>query len=442
MNYDLAREVIGCLDVSGSSRVHAERLSSFNARDWNRTLRWLDESGLALLLWRRLEVLGAVGVLPAEMRAALERNLRDHRRRITEMAREFDSINRAFESAGVEYVALKGFALIPEYCPCASLRTTYDYDYLVYPAELKRACKALEIAHYRLEPGSEGEPLVYHHRNSSPHRPVSRDDLYSDDFPRTVEMHAQFWNPDELKIGLDFQGDFLARRELRHLTAKQLGVGESELCSGLRFWALRQEDELLFQLLHAFRHILQDWCRLVSLLDIAWFVDRRSSDTSFWESFLERLRPCPALREIAGLILSLSAQLFRASLPAMVAADTARTARAATSLWIDRYGFESALSNFARNKFSLLLHREFVADASVWQGIEHRRLFPLHRPNRAADAGTRDLRARVAAGWKQSVYVLRRVHHHALGYARYRLERLRWERMFEGDDPAAAPPRA
>ena len=116
--------------------------------------------------------------------------------------------------------------------------------------------------------------------------------------------------------------------------------------------------------------------------------------------------------------------------------------RNASALWIGRDGFESALGNFSRNKFSLLLYREFVGDVSAWETIERRRLFPLHQPNRAARAFTPTLRDRVAADWKQSLYVVRRLRHHVLGAARYRLERLRWERMLAKSGRAAAPPPA
>jgi hypothetical protein len=440
MNHALAREVIGCLRVSGSTRAHAERLSGYGLRDWTRTLRWLDEAGLTLLLWQRLKQLGAASVLPAPLSAAFERNLGDHRRRIAEMAAEFDDINRAFENAGVEYVALKGFALIPEYCSLASLRTTYDYDYLVRPNELERACRTIEAAHYLVQPGSADQPLVYFHDARPPCSPRSREDLYSGSFPRTVELHPVLWNPEELKIWLDLRGDFFAHKRLRHLTGKQLDVGCQQPSSELTFWALGGEDELLFQLLHAFRHILQDWCRLASLLDIASFVQRRASDARFWENFLARIRSCPLLREIAGLVLSLSTRLFRASLPEAVSVEAVRPLRSAVALWVDRYGLESALDNFSGNKFSLLLYRKFVADVATWRAIERGRLFPIHRPNRAAEASTRGLTARLAAAWKQSVYVSQRLHHHVLGAARYRIERPRWERMFVGDRQAAAPP--
>lgn len=440
MNYLLAREVIGCLRVSGSSRENAERLSTFSLRDWKRTLRWLDEAGLTLLLWRRLKEQGAASVLPAPLSATFERNLCDHRRRIAEMAAEFDDINRIFENAGVEYVALKGFALIPEYCPFASLRTTYDYDYLVRPGELERACRALEASHYCFQPGSAHQPLVYFHGARPPRSPLSRDDLYSGSFPRTIELHEVLWNPEELKIRLDLRGDFFARKRLRHLSSEQLDVECRQPLSEPTFWALCEEDELLFQLLHAFRHILQDWCRLASLLDVAWFVQRRSTDACFWESFLERVRHCPPLREIAGVVLALSTRLFGATLPAAATAEAVRNLRSTVTLWLDRYGLESAVNNFSGNKFSLLLHREFVADVSTWRAIERGRLFPLHRPNRAAEPSTRHLAARLTAAWKQGVYVGQRLHHHVLGAARYRLERPRWERMFADDHQAGAPP--
>ena len=432
MNHTLAREVIGCLRVSGSTRAHAERLSNYGLRDWKRTLRWLDEAGLALLLWRRLKELGAASILPAQLGVAFERNLRDHRRRIAEMATEFNAINSAFENAGVEYAALKGFALIPDYCPFASLRTTYDYDYLVRPDKAERACRALEAAHYHLRPERADEPLEYFHEARPPRSPLNRDDLYSGSFPRTVDLHRLFWNSDELQIRLDCREGFLARKRFRRLTIEQLDVEYPQPFSELRFWALCDEDELLFQLLHAFRHILQDWCRLASLLDVAWFVQRRSSDVRFWKIFLERIRHSPPLREIAGLVLSLSTQLFGASLPEAVTVETVGSLRGTIALWVDRYGLESAVSNFSGNKFNLLLYREFIADDSAWRTIERRRLFPLHRPNQAAEVSTRRLAARLAAAWKQGVYVARRSHHHVLGAARYRLERPRWKRLLAG----------
>lgn len=441
MNRELAHEIIGCLRISGSPRTHEERLLNFGLREWMQTLGWLDEAGLALVLWRRLQQLGVAGALPGQLAPIFARNLHDHRQRISEMVAEFETINRAFDAAGIEYAALKGFALIPEYCPVASLRTTYDYDYFVRPGCLKRACQALEGIDYHSQPDDVSNCLVWFHASRPPRSPRSRDDLYSCRFPRTVELHSQLWDPEELKIRLRLSADPLASRQLRRLGAVHLDADHSELRSDLSFWALCEEDELVFQLLHAFRHILQDWCRLASLFDVAGFLEHRFSDFGFWQRFLDRVQSSPPLEEIAGVVFLLSTRLFGAALPEAVAAATSDKLPNQVVLWLDRYGYESAVTNFSTNKFGLLLHREFVSDKSIWRTIERRRLFPLHRPNQAAKGSAPGLATRFAAGWKQGVYVARRLRHHLVGAAQYRFELSRWERMpTQGRRAGARPP--
>lgn len=430
MNRELPREIVACLRLSGSPGDHLKRLSSFSWSEWKRTLRWLDESGLALPFWRRVEEQGAEARFPGQLSAALRRNLLDHRRRITAMAEELDSINRAFNAAGVEYAVLKGLALIPDYCPLASTRTTYDYDYLVRPQRLREAGRTLEAIGYRCQPEEAGQPAVYFDEGRPPRSPVCRDDLYSADFPRTVELHSSLWNPEELRVPLDFSVNPLTRRRERALSIEQLDMEWSQqIGPSLRFWALCEEDELLFQLLHAFRHLLQDWCRLASLFEVAWFVEHRSGDVAFWWRFLSQVEPHPALREISGVVLGLSEHLFGATLPRAVAAETTERLSSPVALWLRRYGYRSALDNFSGNKFSLLLHREFVRDTSAWRAVQRHRLLPFHRPNRAVHTPSRDPGKRLAAKWSQGVYVVRRLEHHTLGAVRYGLEWLRWRHL-------------
>ena len=430
MNRELAREIIACLRLSGSPKDRLNRLSSFTWDEWRRTLQWLDESGLALPFWQRMHEQGTEALLPKELSTALRRNMQDHRRRIRAMAEDVDSIHQAFDEAGIKYALLKGFAMIPEYCPVASARTTYDYDYLVAVSCLREAERALEEIGYRSQPPVAGQPSVYFHEARPPRSPLSRDDLYSAGFPRTLELHSAPWNPEELKIPLDLSANWLARRKTRTLSMEQLDMERSQrIRSGLRFSVLSEEDELLFQLLHAFRHILQDWCRLASLFDIAWFVEHRTGDTAFWQRFLDQVEPCPALRQISGVALALSERLFGATLARTVAAETTECLPSPIALWLRRYGYRSALDNFSSNKFSLLLYREFVRDASAWRAIQRRRLLPLHQPNRAAYTSSRAAGDRLAAKWSQSVYVARRLKHHALGAVRYGLEWLRWRHV-------------
>src|SRR5256885_1559231 len=121
MNYALARSIVGSLRVTGSCEEPLVKLIKFGRLDWQRTLPWLADSGLALYFLKRASHSDLHDALPAQIRDHLRRNLANNRRRIAEMKTEFGSLNLYFKAAGVEYVVLKGFALVPDYCPDASL---------------------------------------------------------------------------------------------------------------------------------------------------------------------------------------------------------------------------------------------------------------------------------------------------------------------------------
>jgi hypothetical protein len=256
---------------------------------------------------------------------------------------------------------------------------------------------------------------VYVHSSRTPYIPSRREDLYSANLHRSVEIHTRLWEPDALKIPLPLPDDFLARKRLRNW-------------QGHRYYSLSEEDELLFQVLHAFRHILECWCRLYTFLEIAHFLERRQSDLAFWQRFADRISVSPRLPEMAGVVSSLAARLFGAPIPATIDAWVPRNMRHRLLLWVNRYGCDSALANFTGNKYSLLLYREFVPDDATWREIRRRRLFPLHRPNRAAGGPTAGLSARITAISKQVTYVARRLSHHVIAAAQYAWASIQWER--------------
>ncbi|HEV2494477.1 MAG TPA: nucleotidyltransferase family protein [Terriglobia bacterium] len=420
MKQSLAGEVVNFLGVS-SSGPHLEtpsRWSTLGYREWERVLDWLDLSGLALLFWNRLTGLRAAGAVPAEIGGELTRSLDEHRRRITAMTAEFSTINECFENAGIRYAALKGFALIPDYCPDSVLRTTYDYDYLVSPLDVCRAEQGLAAAGWVRKKERVDHPLVYFRAACPVWTPIGRDDLYSPSFPRTIELHHHLWESG-LGISADLPQDMLASARMRS--------GQ-----GLRFSVLAEEDELMCQVLHAFRHILYNWCRLCSLHDIAYFLENHASDAALWERFSNRISGREPLPEIAGVVFLLAAELFGASIPSRIRAETVETLPSALALWVERYGRRSALDNFSRNKFGLFLHREFVHDPAVWRQVRRKLLFPMQRPNQAAVAASRQLSDRLGAAWKQSLYSVKRVLHHLKAALYYGWESHRWQRLRAG----------
>lgn len=425
MNPAFASEIVECLHVSGPAAVDVSRLPA-SRHQWERTLEWLDHSGIALLFWHRLKELGKDSEIPSELGKRLERNLADHQLRVAEMLAEFDSINQCFEGAGLRYAAMKGLALAADYCPDVFRRTTYDYDYLLPRQSIDNAERALKEAGYVRKEDPEEHPMIYCLAARPPYTPRSRDDLYSKAFPRTVELHYLFWDADAVKIPLSLCADPTAQLERRRIRVLSNDGGLSSTGKPVQFYALSEDDDLIFQVLHAFRHILRDWCRLCSLLDIAYFLDRRASDTAFWEQFLERLKPNRELAEIVGVVFSLAAGLFRATIPAPVFTDLVRGLRRPLVAWIERYGQDSALRNFSDNKFSLFLHREFVHDDATWREIRRTRLFPVKRPNHAVHPADSSQHGRLSRAWKQGRYVSQRMRHHLLATMQYGLEAPRW----------------
>ncbi len=415
MNRSFARAITGYLTVSHCPRERLKNLASVGQGDWQHGLEWLDQTGLALRLWDRLKASGAQGAVPPGITVRLEQNMADHSSRVAAMAEEFDSINHAFEAAGIDHVVLKGFALAPEYTPDARLRPAYDYDYLVQPASLERVSHALGSAGYIQRRERVDHPIVYVHASRPPRIPSRREDLYSANLHRSVEIHTRLWEPEALKIPLPLPDNFLARKRLRNWQSH---------C----YYSLSEEDELLFQVLHAFRHILECWCRLYTFLEIAHFLERRQSDLAFWQRFADRISVSPRLPEMAAVVFSLAARLFGAPIPAPIDAGVLHNLRHPLLLWVNRYGCDSALANFTGNKYSLLLHREFVPDDAAWREIRTRRLFPLHRPNRVGGGPTPGISARIRALSKQISYVARRLSHHVIAAAQYEWASIQWER--------------
>jgi len=132
---------------------------------------------------------------------------------------------------------------------------------------------------------------------------------------------------------------------------------------------------------------------------------------------------------MAGVVFSLAARLFGAPIPATIDAGVLHNMRHPLLLWVNRYGCDSARANFTGNKYSLLLYREFVPDDAAWREIRRRRLFPLHRPNRAGGGPTPGISARITAVSKQINYVARRLSHHVIAAAQYEWASIQWQRI-------------
>ncbi len=182
--------------------------------------------------------------------------------------------------------------------------------------------------------------------------------FYSSKLERSVEVHLRLWERDEDKIDIQLPGDLFERSVQRHW-------------DGFAYVALSDEDCLVFQVLHAFRHLLRNWCRLSIFLEISYFLNQRFSDSAFWARFADRIENMRWAPEATAIVFGLSEHLFGASIPPQIQPSLTTPLYPALKLWNERYGRKSALTNFRNDKSSLFLYREFVDDASAWSGIWH-----------------------------------------------------------------------
>lgn len=404
--------ILDQLSLTGEE-VGIGRWTSFSEREWIRALAWLDLSGLAIYFLDQMHSAGGFDVLPASIRWGLERRREDNRLRTVEIVRELGTLSSSFESASARYAVLKGLALAGDYYPDPAFRTQYDHDFLLDPKDLDVAASVLGDAGYKPRGGGCPSVVVYRRPEPRIRFPATSTGLYSPRLDRSVEIHLTLWEEDEDRVRIMLPTDFLDRSVPRRW-------------DGIGFIALSDEDSLLFQVLHAFRHILRNWCRLSIFLEIGHFLKARSSDTEFWSSFAERIEGIRWAREASLLIFTLAERVFRAQMPDDVRAMLSTNLSPALNLWIDRYGHRAALSNFNRDKSSLFLHREFVDIPSHWAAIRRRRLLPVHRPHRPPAVVFQRGFSSTGKFLMESTHAVRRLKFHSLAGVRYALEYPRW----------------
>jgi hypothetical protein len=386
---------------------------SFDNREWDQALSWLDQAGLALYFRHSLKTNSRMGAVPDHVRTGLDRREADNCLRATDAACEIRTLCESFAGSGVRYAVLKGISLIPDYCPDSTLRTQYDHDILLDPASLEHAEAILRTAGYTRRTVTGSQCIVYRPPQQDVRFTGDCEARYSPMLRRPVELHLVLWERSEEKIDINLPGDFLERATLRR-------------CRDFEYVALCDEDCLLFQILHAFRHILRNWCRLSVFLEIAHFLKERASGEAFWERFIKRIDALQWAPEATLVVLSLAGSLFGVPIPQKLQVRLNSHLSPALHLWIEMYGKRAAVSNFSRDKCSLFLHREFVEDAAAWGTIWRRRLFPVRRPHRPPAIVFQRGFSHSGKLWMESVHAFRRLRFHGIAGLRYFCGYPRW----------------
>ena len=409
-------EIVGFLSYSPDHSERLNAIAKFKPRQWTYVLQWLHDAGLAFYFRQKLQDENALYVVPPILLTGLERTFASNRVRNADMFRRFDSINRKFTDAGVRYSAIKGFSLIPLFCPDASFRYQADLDYLVDSQSLSAARRILLEAGYSSKDSHSSKEWIFVIPGGQPSR---GDQQYSPHAPHAVELHTEIWDSHLHRLP-----------PLPNLFS--VVQARTHQWNGFTFPGQTDEDAFLLQVLHACRHLFTQWIRLSCLSEIGYFLNRRASDGELWSGIEQRVGDSAALREFVVIVTEMTARLFAAPVPALVQSWGLRI-RPGARIWIEHYARNWALgglpvyelSLFPRTKLALFLHQQYKSGSPARESKNPNKP-PSDRLSRIASSIKKQPFIVLNRSWRKRHHFMRRTMFYALAELRYLCEIPRW----------------
>jgi hypothetical protein len=411
-----AEAIVRFLSFSSASRDSAPQIEKFTRRQWEHVQLWLDDAGLAFYFLERLKNTNSTAIIPPSVLSRWERNFAANQARVDHMSLRFKDINQRFDDRGVRYEVVKGFSLVPEFCPYSSLRYQADLDYLVADESLPEAKRILADAGYDSRDSFSGKESIFVTPGAKP----SRGDFpYLPHAPHAVELHTDIWDSE--------------MHELRPIP-KLFSVGQAKMrhWNGLSFPAQTDEDAFLLQVLHACRHLFTQWIRVSNLLEIAYFLNRRRSDTDVWDRAEKRVGENAIVKEFVVIVVELAARLFSVPVPGLVQDWGARIDRQ-SRVWIEHYGRNWLLcelpvygfSLFPQSKLVLFLQQQYRS-VPVKARPKNNDRSPASRFSRIISSLRFKPALLLNREWRKRHLLVRRSVFYALAQARYICEIPRW----------------
>ncbi|MBT9332358.1 nucleotidyltransferase family protein [Paracidobacterium acidisoli] len=339
-------------------------LAGLKQAEWQRNLRWLDRSGLALPLASCLEKGNSEIPIPPEVADALLLRLADNEKRMESILCIFRETLSALNAAEVRYCCVKGFTLIPECFHHIRERHQVDLDFLIDPGDVKRAVSAMETAGYPLlEARSSGEL-----RFSRPRKKHLGVNAWLYQMPETIsiELHTQVWEPEPGAVNLTPPENFL-----NHTVPHEV--------SGVSLQCLSPSYQFVYLVLHIFRHLASSWVRLLSVYEVSMLLRKWQAEKDRWEEISVLMESNQNLSSACALIIEIARRIFDVEPPQLLAEFCRRSLSAESTRWLGRHLESWAFTDPPGNKLALLVQGQFFHDRSIWHQYLLQRLFPRHK---------------------------------------------------------------
>jgi hypothetical protein len=408
MNRQLAEAVIATFKEA-PTEFHYDRLVKFDYSAWVGLYSWLDASGLAIYFLDRIYALRLTAAVPDRVLHRLEDNAADNRERSVSMLEEFVRINIEFQAAGLSYVNLKGFTLVPDACSDAALRCQLDLDFLVDRNDVPCCEKILERQGYVLAGAGNN---VREFKTGSP-QPPSRQDLYKAKSQKSIEIH--------IADSLEQDRTPLPKNELfRH---------RSQSWDGLELPVLSDFDKFIGMAFHLFKHLNGEWTRASWALEFTNFINFHREDDVLWLEVKKHLSNNPEAKTAVGIAVLFTDQTFNIShFPKALTWAMMEIPRL-SRLWVERYGNRVLFAPFPGTKLYLLLQTALLMANDTSSYEVRKRLIPMHRPSKiTVGVDDRSASSRLKQARAEVNYFFFRLRFHIAQSFFYMIEASRWKK--------------
>jgi MFS family permease len=386
-----------------------EGLAALEDGGWRAALDYCDRARLTLPLRD-----AARTAMPQWVRERTDGDAAKNRIRLRDIEGLYMQISCWLESAGIEFLALKGITHNGLFGGPSERRAQYDIDLYAPRETVETARDALIAQGYEPLPGMDDFP--------TDHLPALirktgwqwAGDYFDTAIPLTVELHFQFWNQRTERLSASGNEEFWTRRLKREI-------------AGMRLPVLSSPDAIAYAALHLLKHLLRGSVNAFHAYEIASLLDARADDDALWTAW--RALHSPGLRRLEAVSFRLAWEWFGGRLPEAVEEEVQRLP-VTTQSWFEVFALSPAAAGVRTNKDELWLHLSLLESKLDALSVARRRLLPGNLPPLADTAylsATKiTWRVRAQRALRYARYTASRLRHHAWALPQTGVSGARW----------------